>query len=81
MDDRRTVRGSLVSGVSIELVIEDGADRAIAERTDLDGACRGGFQPCDAERPCQPQDAKAGSEALLGVGPLLQDEIAERRGC
>jgi hypothetical protein len=30
------------------------------------------------ERPRQSQDAKAGSKALLGVGPLLEDEIAER---
>jgi hypothetical protein len=25
--------------------------------------------------------AEAGSEPLLGVGSLLQDEIAQRRGC
>jgi hypothetical protein len=24
---------------------------------------------------------QTGSEALLGMGPLLQDEIAGRRGC
>ena len=81
MDDRRTVRGTLVCGVSIELVVEDGADRAVGERANLDGVRRGGFQTCDAERPRQTQDAEAGSEALLGMGPLLQDEIAERRGC
>src|ERR1700682_6040583 len=26
------------------------------------------------------EDAEAGSESLFGVGPLLQDEIAQRRG-
>jgi len=31
----------------------------------------GGLQPCDTERPCQAQDAEAGSEALLGVRPSL----------
>src|SRR6478609_8431716 len=81
MDDRRTVRSPLVCGVSIELVVEDGADRAIGERADLDGMRCSGFQTCDAERPRQPQDAEAGSEALLGMGSLLQDEIAERCGC
>ena len=81
MDDRRTVRGSLLCGVSIELVVEDGTDRSVGERADLDGARRGGLQTCDAERSHQPQDAETGSEALLGVRSLLQDEIAERRGC
>src|ERR1700757_4791899 len=81
MDDRRTVRSPLVCGVSIELVVEDGADRAIGERADLDGVRCRGFPTRDAERPRQPQDAEAGSEALLGMGSLLQDEIAERRGC
>ena len=37
MDDRRAVRGPLVCGVSIELVLEDGTDRAVGERADLDG--------------------------------------------
>jgi hypothetical protein len=34
-----------------------------------------------SRRPRQSQDAEAGSEALLGVGSLLQDEIAQHRGC
>src|SRR5919109_5258865 len=81
MDDRRAVRGMLTCGMSIELVVEDGADRSVGERADLDGACGGGLQACDAERSRQPQDAETGSEALLGMGTLLQDEIAERSGC
>ena len=36
---------------------------------------------CAVVDPRQPQDAEAGSEALLGVWPLLQDEIAQRRSC
>jgi hypothetical protein len=67
MDDRRTVRSPLVCGVSIELVVEDGADRAVGERADLDGVRCSGFQTRDAERPRQPQDAEVGSEALLGM--------------
>ena len=80
MEDRRTVRGRPVCGVSIELVVEDGTDRAVGERADLDGAGGGGLQPGDPERPRQPQDAEAGSEALLGMRPLIEDEIAERHG-
>jgi hypothetical protein len=38
-------------------------------------------EACGAERSRQTQDAKAGSEALFGMRPVLQDEIAERRGC
>ena len=68
MDDRHTVRGPLLCGVSIELVVEDGADRAIGERADLDGVRCRSFQTCVAERPRQAQDAEAGSEALLGMG-------------
>src|SRR6516164_2497331 len=66
---------------AVGLVVEDGPDRAAGERADLDGARGSGFQPSDAERSHQTQDAEAGSEALLGVRPPLQDEIAERRGC
>src|SRR6266581_6400211 len=81
MEDRRAVRSTLVCGVSIELVVEDGTERAVGERADLDGARGGGFQTCDAERPRQTQDAKTGSESLFGVGPVLQDELAECCGC
>jgi len=80
MEDRRAVRG-LVRGVPIELVIEDGTDRSISERADLDSARSGGLHTCDTERSRQAQDAKAGSEALFGVRPVLQDELAERCGC
>ena len=80
MEDRRAVRW-LVRGVPIELVVEDGTDRSVGERADVDGARGGGFQTCDTERSRQAQDAKAGSEALFGVRPVLQDELAERCGC
>ena len=33
-----------------------------------------------AEWSHQPHDAEAGPEALLGVGPALQDQLAERGG-
>jgi hypothetical protein len=68
MEDRRAVRGTLLRGVSIEFVVEDGTERSVGERADLDGARGGGFQPYDTERPRQPQDAEAGSESLFGCG-------------
>jgi hypothetical protein len=37
MGDRRAVRGTLCD-VPIELVVEDGADRSVGKRADLDGA-------------------------------------------
>jgi len=40
MEDRRAVR-RLVCGLPIKLVVEDGTDRSVGERADLDGA-RGG---------------------------------------
>src|SRR5262245_53488985 len=81
MDDRRVVRGTGICGVSIELVVEDGTDRHVGERADLDGARGSGVQACKAERPRQAQDAEARSEALLWMRPLLQDQLTERRGC
>src|SRR5580704_700487 len=81
MEDRNAFCGARGCSMSIDLVVENGANRAVGERADLDGAGCGGFQPRDTEWPRQPQDAEAGSEALLGVRPLLQDELAQRRGC
>lgn len=79
MKDRGALRGALMCGVPIELVIENGADRTVGERADLDGVRGGGFQPAGAERSRQMQNAEAGSEALFGMGPVLQDQIAQRR--
>jgi len=76
MEDRRAVRW-LVCSMPVELMVEDGTDRSVGERADVDGARGGGFQTCDAERPRQTQDAKAGAESLFWVGPLLQDELAQ----
>src|SRR5438874_8332767 len=47
---------------------------------DLDRPRGGGFEAIGAEWPHQPHDAEAGSEALLGVGPALQDQLAQRGG-
>jgi hypothetical protein len=81
MKDRRALCGARMDGMPIELVVEDGANRSVSERADLDGAGGGGFQPRDTKWARQMEDAEAGAKALLGVGPLLENEIAERRGC
>jgi hypothetical protein len=69
---RGAVRGTRASGVSIELVVEDGTNRAVGECADLDGAHGACFHTRDAERSRQAQDAEAGSEALLGMRPALR---------
>src|SRR6516162_449284 len=81
MNDRGAVRGTLVGGLPIELVVEDGTDRSVAERADIDGACGCGFEAFDAERAHQTQDAPAGAKALFGMRPAFQDEFAQRGGC
>ena len=69
----REVRENLL----LELVVEDGFDRAVGQRADLDGASGGGIQPCRTDRAFQLQDAKAGPEPLLGMRPALQDQRAQ----
>src|SRR5215469_11381243 len=81
MNDRRAVRGPRGCSASIELVVEDGANRAVSERADLDGARGGSLQTCDTECPGQAENAEAGSEALLGMRSALQDKIAQCRCC
>ena len=62
--------------MAIELVVEDRAHRAVGQRPDLDRSGGGGFEATGPEGPHQPHDAEAGAEALLGVGPALQDQLA-----
>src|SRR5262249_14471646 len=71
--------GTLVRGLPVELVIEDGADRSVAEAADVDRARGGSFEPIATECAQEAQDAAAGAEALLGMGAALQDEFAQRR--
>src|ERR1700732_4852527 len=68
-----------VRGLAIELVVEDRAHRAVGQRADLDGARGRRFETLGAEWPEQPTDAEAGAEALLGVGPAFQDQLAQGR--
>src|SRR5580704_3142873 len=80
VEDRHAVGGRPLRRLAIELVVEDRTHRTVGQRADLDCPRGGGFQAIGAERPHQPDDAEAGPEALLRVGPMLQDQLAERGG-
>src|ERR1700756_708971 len=80
VEDRRTIGGRPLRRRAIELVVEDRTHRTVGQSADLDCPRGGGFETIGAERPHQPHDAEAGAEALLGVGPALQDQLAERGG-
>src|SRR3974390_3028509 len=54
MEDRRTVR-RLLCGLPIKLMVEDGTERSVGERADLDGARSRGFPTADANPPPQTQ--------------------------
>ncbi len=79
MQDRRSVRGALWRGTTIELVVEDGFDGAVGARADLDGAFGAGLKALGAKEAGEPDNAQTRSEALLGVRPVLQDLLAQRR--
>ena len=64
----------LVCGVAIEIVVEDGADRAVGQRADLEARVAAASSRATPNGLDQPQDAEAGAEALLGMRPLAQDE-------
>src|SRR5580700_10396827 len=78
VEDRHAIGGWPLCGLAIELVVEDGAHRAVGQDADLDRPRGGGFEAIGTEWPHQPNDAEAGSEALLGVRPALQDQLAQR---
>ena len=74
------LRGALWRGPPIELVVEDGFDGAIGPGADLDGALGGRLDARGAKRAGETHDAETGAIALLGMGPVLQDLLAQRRG-
>ena len=81
MQDRRIVRGALVSGTPIEIVGEDRLDRAIGARADVD---RPRSRSVEALAPVgggKPENAETGAEALLGVRALVENEVAQCAGC
>ena len=78
MQDRRAVRGARLRGTPIEVVVEDGFDRAVGAGTDIAGTLRRRFETRGAIGTGQPDDAQTGTEALLRVRPLLEDQLAKR---
>jgi hypothetical protein len=66
----------VVHGLAIELVVEDRAHRAVGRRADLDRSSGRRFEAIGAKRPQQADDAEAGTEALFGMRPALQDQLA-----
>ena len=80
MKDRSGLRGARWRGPPIEPGIEDGFDGTIGPGADLDGALGGSFNARRAERADEPDDAKTGAVALLGMWPAFQDLLAKRRG-
>src|SRR4051812_19829544 len=79
MQDRRSVRGALLRGSPVEVVVEDEFDRAISARADVDGALGGGFKALGAIRTGQPDDPQTGAKALFRVRTLFEDQFAQRR--
>src|SRR4029450_10102679 len=77
--DRRPVRGHCRLS-AIEVVLQDRVDRAVGARADLERSAAGGLEPLGAIVLCEPQDADAGAEALLGVRALAQNDLDQRRG-
>ncbi len=80
MADRGRLRGTLRRGPPIELVFEDGFDGAVGPGADLDGALRGRLDARGAIGADETDDAEAGAITLLGMGPGLQDLLAQGRG-
>jgi hypothetical protein len=74
-----SVRGALLRGSPVEVVVEDGFDRAISACADVDGALGGGFEALGAIRTGQPDDPQTGAKALFRVPTLFEDQFTQRR--
>jgi len=66
--------------LAIEAVGKDGVDRAVGPGADLEAAPAGRLEALDAVVAGEPQDAEAGAEALLGMGPAAQDHVDQGGG-
>jgi hypothetical protein len=66
--DWRSVCAALWRGTPIELVVEEGFERATGFRADLDGAF-------GAMGPVKANDAETGSKSLLGMAVTLHESV------
>src|SRR6478736_4835451 len=78
MQNRRSVRGALLRGAPIEMVVENGFDRTVGTGADFDGAVRRRLETPGAIRAGQPNDPQTGAKALFWMRPMLQDQLTER---
>src|SRR5262244_26076 len=78
---RRAVRDLLLRVGSVEAVLEDRSDGAVASRADVIAAPTGSFEPVDSIFLGEPQDAEAGAESLLGMRLRAHDRFEQRERC
>ena len=72
MEDRPNVRGALWRGTPIELVVEDGFDRAVKEGVDLDGPLGGGLKALVEIGTRKPNDPQTGAKAKSWMRPVFR---------
>src|SRR5438309_10552157 len=58
VEDRHAIGGRPLRRLAIELVVEDGAHRAVGQRADLDRPRGGGFETIGTEWPHEPRQAR-----------------------
>ena len=68
VEDRRSVRGALARRTPIELVVEDGFDRAVGPGADIDGALGGGLQTLGAMEPASRTMPRQARKPCSGCG-------------
>ena len=73
MQNRRSVRGALLHGAPIEMVVENGFDRTVGTGADFDGAVRRRLETPGAIRAGQPNDPQTGAKARHGRNAVLDD--------
>lgn len=79
VSNRRPVHG-LLGPSAMQIVLQDGIDRAVRGPTDLDGALAGRLQGLAAMGFGQADDAEAGAKSLFGMRLRAQDQIDEGAG-
>ena len=77
VEGERALSGARGGVCAIEAVLQDGVDRAVGARADVEAAVAGGFETIASVLACQAEDAEAGPEALLRVRLALQDQCRE----